>query len=375
MQLTLVLTHACNLRCAYCYTGEKKPVRMPSRIGRRAIDFALEQRPRNLTLAYFGGEPMLEFALMRELTAYARERTRAASVPFDIIMTTNGTLLTDEALAELATWPFEPSLSLDGVGPAHDVGRPFIDGRGSYDVVIDALQRTLRVFPHLILMMVVDPANVGALADSVAQLVEMGARRLRFSIDFQGSWTEPTLATLGAQIGRAADLYVEYFRRGLPVSMAGFDDRLRVHLKGGATAADHCDLGMDEIAVAPSGWIYPCERMVGEDTDERARIGHLDQGFDAPRRAYFGSARPSGKAEMEALGLGPCGMWCGCTNYLLTGAPDRVPEVFRRYQTVLVREALRAGTTLFQEQNPFFLGVFYGEDELLARAAATAPTR
>lgn len=370
MQLTLVLTHACNLRCSYCYTGEKKAVRMPLAVGRRAIDFLMEQAPTEILLCFFGGEPFLEFPLMCELADYARGRARERDLPFTITVTTNGTLLTDEVIARIAAWPIRLVVSIDGVAEAHDTTRPAAGGGGSYAQVEAGLVRALRVWPDLRAILVVDPANVRWLDRSIPRLVGLGVRRFRLATNYFAAWTPEARDTYATALERVADQYLERFRTGDLVSVNVFDEMIRVHVQGGARAEDHCDLGLVEFAVAPSGNLYPCERMVGEDVDERARIGHVDRGFDANRRAAFGSARPSGAAELDACGLSACSLWCGCTNYLLTGDAGRVPEVFRWHMDLLGRASRRIGATLYAERNPLFLGVFYGETAAMEEAIA-----
>src|SRR5262245_24336284 len=99
--LTLVMNHACNLRCTYCYTGVKFHRAIPLSLGRRAIDCAVNSLTAGgvLELGFFGGEPLLEAPMILALVDYSREHTRSADVELRLSMTTNGTLHTAAARA------------------------------------------------------------------------------------------------------------------------------------------------------------------------------------------------------------------------------------------------------------------------------------
>ncbi|MBC8070175.1 MAG: radical SAM protein, partial [Deltaproteobacteria bacterium] len=104
LELALVLTHACNLACSYCYTGEKKRVRMPPALAERVLELAFDATLRvdgHLQLSFFGGEPLLEDGLLLALAERARARSHASGCPLLLQVTTNGTLLDTELVGRL----------------------------------------------------------------------------------------------------------------------------------------------------------------------------------------------------------------------------------------------------------------------------------
>ena len=145
--LCLHIAHDCNLRCKYCFAdgGEYMGKRelMSAEVGRKAIDFVIEQsgNRRNIEIDYFGGEPLMNFGVVKEITEYAKERGRLCGKDFRFTITTNGVLLDGEKQAYINENMSNVVLSLDGRKEVHDAVRKRVDGSGSYDSVAPKFQR------------------------------------------------------------------------------------------------------------------------------------------------------------------------------------------------------------------------------------------
>ena len=131
--LTLMVNHACNLRCTYCYTGEKLRRPLSAEVGRKAIDravnsIAVEGR---LELGFFGGEPLIEALLILDLAEYARESARKAQIELDLQLTTNGTLDSAAAWNVMLLSDLRLALSHDGLPEIHDRHRVTVDGHST----------------------------------------------------------------------------------------------------------------------------------------------------------------------------------------------------------------------------------------------------
>ena len=149
MDFTLCLTHACNLRCDYCYAGLKTNRRMTWEVAKQAVDFAFDHTLRHSRrsgdppasqLGYFGGEPLLEWELLKRSAGYAMDRAVLDGIALKKTVTTNMTLLDDEKVAWFREHGFYLGLSLDGNAAMHDTLRRSASGRGSHEAAAPALR-------------------------------------------------------------------------------------------------------------------------------------------------------------------------------------------------------------------------------------------
>ncbi len=371
MNFTLCLTHDCNLRCAYCYAGAKTARRMTWDVARQAVDFgfshslsraALLGAPAEAQLGYFGGEPLLEWELLQRTTGHAEAEAARLGIALKKTVTTNMTLLDAGRADWLRDRGFHVGLSLDGNAAMHDTLRRYPDGRGSHAAASAALAffRGTNLTGEVIL--VVDPRNVGHLADAVAWLIDQDIRRLSLNPNFYIAWPAAALKRWRAACERIGDLYIRQYRYGAPVRINVIDGKIQVRLKEGYEACDRCSFGDREIAIAPGGNIYPCERVVGDDTNDALRIGNVFDGFDNERRARVLAARGNNVAECADCPVrSRCMNWCACINYATTGSSNRVDGLVCHHERMVIAVADRVGSVLFSERNPAFLARFYGE--------------
>jgi sulfatase maturation enzyme AslB (radical SAM superfamily) len=211
-RLMLVLTSQCNLRCGYCFQNDKKPGRMEWDTLRGAIDLALRSDRPTIELYFFGGEPLLEFPLVRRAVRYASSRRpRGRRLKFGII--TNGLLLTPQVAAFLAAHRFETQISFDGVPEAQE-----IRGRGTHRVLDETLVRLRRDHPRffakIAVTSTVTPATVRHMADSVAYFLARGVRDLTLSpsITHDGGWPRERIVELREQFDRILAISLDHFR-------------------------------------------------------------------------------------------------------------------------------------------------------------------
>lgn len=270
LDVGLVLTHACNLACTYCYTGEKKRVRMSREMAMRALDVAFSPKRTALQLTFFGGEPLLEAELLLEVAAEARRRA-APATKLLLQTTTNGTLLDRDLLARLDALGVHLTLSLDGEQASHDRGRPLAGGGSSFEQVRGALALLLERNKPFDVIAVVDPCNVHALAESVQWLTNEGVTSITLNMNWSGAWTDESLATFEAQMERVAATFVAWLRRGRYVRLQPLEGVMQT-----SSSRTHCRAGAERVAVAPSGRVYGCPRAVGEDTG-RGALGQLSE--------------------------------------------------------------------------------------------------
>jgi len=312
MDVTLVLTHRCNLACSYCYAGDHHSAQMDDATMDRALDLLYADGASAAQLSFFGGEPFLAFAAMRRAVAGARER--AAGRPVILQCTTNGAALTDEHVRFAVETGLRLTVSIDGVKEAHDLSRPRAGGQSSFAAVERGLRLAIEAGGRPEAMMVITPATAPWLAESVAWLWDLGVERVRANLSLREDWDghreilQQQLIAVGRELlQRRLDLR----RRVRDVPAAVAEALPVVDFEPFMPRGQGCGPSRQQIVVGTSGNLYPCAPMVGEDRDagpEAAlRIGHVSDGA-----AAIASRCSDGCAS---------GGSCACAAYLETGDP------------------------------------------------------
>jgi uncharacterized protein len=336
--LTLVVNHACNLRCSYCYTGDKFHAPMPREVGEHAINRALASVRVGgvLNLGFFGGEPLIEADLILDWMDTARRAARMQGKQVRFNLTTNGTIDNTSALKVLHASDVELSVSCDGSGERHDKHRIDSRGRGSFTQVETAVRSLVSAGRIFSVVVVVRPDTLDDLAAGLVHLRELGVARFTLSPDVWTSWTEPDLD----QLRRTVDTLADLWRSWLPdVSIDWFDTRIAKLAELSSFGADtRCAFGEGEVVVAPSGRLYPCERLVGED-----RPGHPLQlpGLVTEGDDFLNVRAPcAGHDDGEQPNHG-----CRCSNYVRTGSTAREDKLLQALDHAVRQSLERLITT------------------------------
>jgi uncharacterized protein len=357
MRVSLFLDHACNLRCSYCYNGRKFSRRMSWDVARAGVELALAT-PGPAHVSFFGGEPLLSLDLIRQVVAFGRERA-GKEIHFSVV--TNATLLDEATLAELLAERFNVAVSLDGGREAQDTTRRRADGSSSWEAASTNARRLFVRRPWAKTIAVFDPSNVHLLADSFDALLELGARNLSLNANYEGAWDDKALSSFDLAFHDLGDRWIDAWRRGVAFSLANLDGKIVTHLKGGYVPGDRCDFGLREVCVSPAGRLYPCDRLVGEDTRDDVVIGNVQTGVDAIRRDALLARKHTLAADCADCDLvSRCMTWCGCVNYATTGDVGQVSGLVCAFERRFIAEADRVAGILWAEQNPGFLRRFYG---------------
>lgn len=372
--LTLCLTHQCNLRCSYCYAGEKHARAMTEEVAYLAIDFALEDlrtqsklqdvEPK-LQLCFFGGEPLLEWDLLQKATRYAQQRCLKEPEPVKLILTltTNLILLTAERSKWLISNDFVIAGSLDGCEAMHNTHRGYLGGRGSHADCLPALKffRFTKKASRPIIS-VVTPQNLPYLYESFLFFRENDLRSINLNFDFSATWEQKDLDLLDQELGSVAILLIESYRAKKPITVRSMEGKILAHIREQSAEGIYCKMGEKEIAVAASGNFYPCSRLVGNDDDLYLRFGNVFEGYDMKQRLRLiqdrGNRSPQCQQCEDAY---RCVNSCGCVNYVASGGYlDQVSDSFCAIERMLMRHADTVAETLWEEQNMCFIRQFYG---------------
>lgn len=379
MDVTLVLTHDCNLGCGYCYAGRKFRKSMPRDVMVKALDLAFSDGDTGkIQVSFFGGEPTLEWGLLVAAAEHARSLAGARHLVQCV--TTNGTLLTAERVDRLAKLDIYVGFSIDGNQRAHEANRPSMNGQSTWASVSKGLDLMIDAGRAFETISVVTPASVRELGASVDELFARGVPRVALNPCYESVWSDDDLAHWERGLIEAAGTVARHMRAGRVVSLNVFDAKIIARIKGGLDEGDKCDLGGAFIAVAPSGHLYPCERLVGEDTDEAARIGHVSTGIERSRVTGFRAENlPEWHAQNEECGgcaeQVRCSNHCACANRAETGNYGIAGGVQCWHEQTTARIADELADTLFAEGNDAFKRWFFPHGQVPVPTAIAATTR
>ncbi len=364
MNLTLFVNHRCNLRCTYCYTGRKFHRPMSPQVAEQAVRFGLDQAEAGfLMLTFFGGEPLMEPDLLEHAVTYAADQAEARGIQLFPSVATNGTLLDDRRMALLKEHQFQVQISVDGCAEAQDATRRFRNGRPSSARVEAGLKRLLAEGFDPRVVAVVDPDNARHMGRSFDYLMDLGVKRIHFSPNYNGQWDEASCALFERSLDDLGDRFMARLRAGQDMRLDPINGKVVTHLNRGYREGQRCMFGVAEMTVAPSGNIYPCDRLVAQDDDPDIRIGHLDAGLDEQRRDALVQAKNTPDEECAACDLrSRCMFWCGCANYETTGKVGQVSPIICWFERCFIAQADRVASTLYDERCPGFLQRFYAPD-------------
>jgi uncharacterized protein len=341
--LTLMVNHACNLRCIYCYTGAKFDRAMPAHVARQAVDRALASlhpgADSRLELGFFGGEPLLEAGLIFATIEYARAECVKRDAGLSLSLTTNGTRDDDEAWRILTLSGLDLAISHDGLPRVHDQERPFHDQRPSSEKVLATMRRLREAGKEFRVAMVVRPGSLPWLSAGIEFLRQHGVARFDLSLDLWTCWTPADAAALESAIVECGRLW----RQTWPELSLNWFDEKAVTLSGApCDPTARCGFGAGQVAVAPSGRLYPCERLIGEDAPGNlARLpGDTLDGADFLQFRHTHARQAEACTECAVQRL--CNTTCGCSNYIRTGHARMPDGLLCMFNQVCLRETALA---------------------------------
>lgn len=285
--MCLHIAHDCNLGCRYCFAEEGeyhgRRALMSFEIGKKALDFLVANSGsrRNLEVDFFGGEPTMNFEVVKQLVEYGRSLEKTADKKFRFTLTTNGLLLDDDILKFVNKEMANVVLSIDGRREVNDLMRPTRNGKGSYDIIMPKFKKVAEsrnqanyyvrgTFTH----------NNLDFSKDVLHLADEG---------FEQISVEPVVALPEEPYAiRSEDLpqiFEEYDKLAAELVRCKKEGRgfnffhFMIDLNGGPCVAKRlsgCGSGCEYLAVTPWGDFYPCHQFVGE---EDFLMGNVDDGI------------------------------------------------------------------------------------------------
>ncbi|MBQ9086494.1 MAG: thioether cross-link-forming SCIFF peptide maturase [Clostridia bacterium] len=274
--LCLHVAHTCNLNCSYCFASQGKyhgeRAVMSFEVGKRALDFLIENSGtrRNLEVDFFGGEPLMNFDVVKELVAYARRVEKEKGKIFRFTLTTNGLQINDDVIEFANREMSNVVLSLDGRKEIHDRYRVDYAGNGSWERIVPKFQKLVeaRGGKNYYMRGTFTHANPDFLKD-IQTMLDLGFTELSMEpvVCAAGDPSELTaddLPIVLEQYEKLAELMIQRRREGRPFTFYHY----MIDLSGGPCIYKRisgCGSGTEYMAVTPWGDLYPCHQFVGEE--------------------------------------------------------------------------------------------------------------
>ena len=327
--LCLHIAHDCNLACRYCFAEEGeyhgRRALMSFETGKKALDFLIANsgNRRNLEVDFFGGEPLMNWQVVKDLVAYGREQEKIHNKNFRFTLTTNGVLLNDEIMEFANKEMGNVVLSIDGRKEVHDHMRPFRKGAGSYDLIVPKFQKFAEsrnqdkyyvrgTFTH----------NNLDFSNDVLHLADLGFKQ----ISVEPVVAQPTedyaireedLPQLYEEYDKLAAEMVKRHKNGNDFNFFHF----MIDLDQGPCAIKRlrgCGSGNEYVSVTPDGDIYPCHQFVGIT---EFKMGNLYDGtFNEEMKDMFAHAHVYNKPECKKCWAKfYCSGGCNANNYIYAG--------------------------------------------------------
>lgn len=273
--MCLHIAHDCNLACKYCFAGEGEYCGdrslMSFEVGKQAFDFLIANSGtrKNLEVDFFGGEPLMNFEVVKQLVAYAREQEKIHNKNFRFTLTTNGVLLDEEVMDFANKEMYNVVLSLDGRKETNDRMRVSRNGKGSYDLIVPKFKEMVkrRGDKEYYIRGTYTHYNTDFTKD-ILHMADLGFTKLAMepvvaSPDAPYALKEEDLPVLFDQYEKLAAEMVRREKNGKGFTFFHY----MIDLEGGPCIAKRiagCGVGTEYVAVTPWGDLYPCHQFVGD---------------------------------------------------------------------------------------------------------------
>ena len=289
--LCLHIAHDCNLACKYCFAEEGeyhgRRALMSFEVGKKALDFLIANsgNRRNLEVDFFGGEPLMNWEVVKQLVEYGRSKEKEYNKNFRFTMTTNGVLLNDEIMEYCNREMSNVVLSLDGRKEVNDKMRPFRGGKGSFDLIVPKFQKfaEMRGDRDYYVRGTFTRHNLDFSKD-VMEFADLGFRSMSIEPvvakpEEEYAIREEDLPQIMEEYDHLAEEYIKRKKEGRGFNFFHFN----IDLNQGPCVAKRlsgCGSGTEYLAVTPWGDLYPCHQFVGQ---EEFLLGNVDTGVTNER--------------------------------------------------------------------------------------------
>ena len=334
--LCLHVAHTCNLNCEYCFAGQGKyhgeDALMSFEVGKQALDFLVKNSGtrKNLEVDFFGGEPLVNFDVVKQLVKYARSIEKEVGKHFRFTLTTNGVLLDDDVIDFLNKEMNNVVLSLDGRKEVNDAKRKTLNGQGSYDIIVPKFQNFVKKRGDKeYYMRGTFTRNNLDFTNDIFHMLDLGFKELSIEPvvskpDTDYALREEDLSLIYEQYEILAKEMIKRRREKNPFTFYHY----MIDLSGGPCIYKRitgCGSGTEYLAVTPNGDFYPCHQFVG---DKNFLMGNVKDGITNTKlRDEFKLCNVYSRKECENCWAKLyCSGGCAANSFHTTGSINGVYE-------------------------------------------------
>ena len=340
--MCLHISHDCNLRCKYCFasTGDfgKGRKLMPFEVGKAAIDFLLEKSVgrENLEVDFFGGEPLMNFDVVKQIVEYARSKEEEYHKNFRFTITTNGMLLDDDTIDYINKEMYNVVLSIDGRKEVNDRMRVRVDGSGCYDRILPKFKKLVdgRGDKEYYVRGTYTKYNLD-FSEDVMHLYEAGFDEISVEPVIESpeeayAFTEEDLDLIYAEYDKLVDRIGAIRKNGKHINFFHF----MIDLDQGPCVIKRlrgCGSGNEYVSITPDGDIYPCHQFVGHD---EYKMGNIEEGtFNNDIKKEFAGCHVYSKpACQECWARFYCSGGCNANYFVFNGDIHKAYELSCKIQ-------------------------------------------
>lgn len=314
----------------------------------KAIDYIFTHsvEGEEINIGFFGGEPLLVFERLQEITFLIERHSYFSKRKVDLQVTTNGTIFNDDIAGFLSDHKIGLGISCDGTSSVQNLFRKFKNGKPSSYVVENNMIKAVKKFPGLMVNMVFTPLTYRSLPESLDYLYSLGIRRIFVNPDFSASWDISDSFGINEVYNEIGQKYVMWYKQSDPSFVSIIDGKMIVILNNGYRSEEKCHMGKKEFAISPNGNIFPCERLVGDGSENPHCIGNIVKGIDYSSFCNSKNFSKSNFSVCHDCALRNfCMNWCGCSNYFSSGSYSQVGPFICASEKAAIRTAFE----VFQE--------------------------
>ena len=334
--LCIHICHDCNMRCRYCFADEgayhSKRESMSIETAKAAVDFLIENSGKRkvLEMDFFGGEPLMNLEVLKQTVYYAKEKGAETGKKFLFTTTTNALLLNDETIKFFNEEMENVVLSLDGRKEVHDAIRKSVNGKGTFDAVIEKIKKfiSLRGEKSYYVRGTFTAKNLD-FAKDVLFIADQGVDSISMEpvvTDIPDLQIKPEhLETVAKEYETLCDSYLQYHAEGKGFNFFHFN----VDLEGGPCLSKRvsaCGAGNEYFSVTPNGDLYPCHQFAG---NEKFRMGSVFEGItrEDTRELFKNSCLFTRQKCGNCFAKFICSGGCNANNYNFNGDINEPYEV------------------------------------------------
>ena len=363
--MDLFIAQQCTMKCIYCYGGGGEygaPGAMSEKTAFQAVDWFWRQKgaAKTLSINFFGGEPLLQFGLLKRVVSRARQLEKGASAQFHFTLATNGTLLTEEMIRYLKENRFKINVGFDGPKEIQDRNRPLGDNNASHETVVPRIRKLIAAMPERVTLRATlwKPGEITPVRKALAafhphkyqtQPASPGGHKGKDGQSPTADWRDTVQG-----IGEAADDFIEAVRDHDVPSLTAIKNWLNFNwllwiFDPPGRRPPMCPLGKRMVAVSASGDVYPCHRFVGW---EEFKIGTVFE--EGPvRESYLKATYPEKPECRTCWGKRACNGGCLFDHQVRNGNAFHPSEQYCGMTRSLLETAIHLKHQLTEEERAF----------------------